>query len=220
MALSESRLRIGLVVAVVLACALLGWAVFAPTGNTTPTVVDARAAQLDPELSVEAIKSKDPVEVMRMFRRDDLSEEQREQLRRNAWEARREMMDERINRYFAAEPEDRNAILDEQINEFLEMRQRWQAAREEEEEEDERTEEEREREREQMRERWRNRPPPSREERKERYETAQSENRSRMMTYFQAVRARMQERGIEAPRGPFGRGGPGGGRGGRGPRGR
>jgi hypothetical protein len=224
MSLSQSGLRFGLIAALVLACGLLGWAVFAPTGAATRAVVDADGAQPDPELTVEALKSKDPGEVMRMFRRDDLTEEQREQLRHNAWEARREMMDERMNRYFTAEPEDRNAILDEQIDEFLEMRQRWEAAREQDEQQDERTEEEREKERQQMRERWQNRPPPTREERKEQYETARSENRSRMMTYFQAVRARMQERGIESPRGPWGRGGGGprggfgGGRGG--PRGR
>ena len=202
MSLSDNRVRAGLTVVVLLACGAVGWSLFGSDSSPAPALTDAAspAPPAGPDLSVEALKKAEPVEVMKLFRREDLTEEQRETLFRNAREVREKMMKERMSRYFSAQGEARTAILDEQIDEFLAMRKRMEEAREEGPSEEERQ---------RMRERWRNRSPPSREERKENFETAKAEDRSRMMGYFMAVRARMQERGMEMPRGPGGHGGPG-----------
>ena len=202
MSLSDSRTRAGLIIIVLLVCGAVGWSMFGSDSPPGPALTDAAEGQPGgPDLSVETLKKADPAETMKLFRRDDLTEEQREELGRNIREAHQERITERINRYFSAEGDQRTAVLDEQIDEFLEMRKRMEEAREQ----DPPDEDWRER----MRQRWRNRPPPSRAERKEAFETNRAENRSRMMAYFQAVRARMQERGMEMPRGPGGHGGPG-----------
>jgi hypothetical protein len=126
---------------------------------------------------------------MDLFARDDLTDEERERLEQNSQEARMERMDEIVDGYYAAATDDeRTRYLDRQIDEFIEFRdemQRWQ--------------EENPEEWQKMQERWRERysRAPTREERKEAFETGTMEKRMRMWKYFMAARERGQQRGLD-----------------------
>ncbi len=164
---------------------------------------------LPTELSVSALKTRmqDPEKaldtVRTVFERQDLTDAQRAQARRNMGQVWRDMLDQHVNEYFAADESDKAAVLDRQIDEFQErmkaMRERWDQERENPSEAD------REAWRERMRERQKDMSP---EARKARSENRSAEDMARRMTYFAAVRQRMTERGIEMPR--WGGGGPGG----------
>lgn len=142
------------------------------------------------------------------MQRDDLTEEQRQKVRDNMRQVGREMMEERVEEYFAAATqEDKNAVLDRQIDEFMKMREEWEKRRAEREKSGER-------EGEQERPNWMAQ--QSQEDRKARSESRSPDQMARMMAYFTAMQVRAAERGIKMPGrgGGFG-GGPG--RGGRGP---
>lgn len=152
------------------------------------------------------------------MRREDLSEEERRKLgesMRRFWESE---MQERVNEYFEADPEEREHILDKHIDEMEEFRKAMEDRRREAEEKakaEGKSEEEQEEEREKERERWRDRMRSrSREERKADSETRNPNEMAQRMAYFSAMRKQMEKRGIQPP------GGPGGGPGGRGPGGR
>lgn len=158
----------------------------------------------------------DPSKLMEKMRDETLTEEQRDRLRQNMREAFESRMDEAVNEYYAAKPEDREAIIDRHIDEM----EKWRKAREDREREEQerakasgKSEEEIEKDREKEREeRRKNRANRSREERKSDSETRSPDSRARRMAYRDAMRKQMQARGIEPPRwGPGGRGGPGGG---------
>ena len=147
------------------------------------------------------------------MQREDLTDAQRQQVRDNMREVGREMMEERVNAYFAAATqEDKDAVLDRQIDEYMRMRDEWERRRAEREKNGEKEGQ-----------------PPDRpnwfaqqtqEQRKARSESRSADQMAKMMTYFSAVQARAAERGIKMPgRGPggFGGGPGGGGPGGRGP---
>ncbi|HKQ48424.1 MAG TPA: hypothetical protein VJZ71_10175 [Phycisphaerae bacterium] len=159
----------------------------------------------------------DPNKLIEKMRDESLTEEQREKLRQNMREVFESRMDEAVNEYYAAKPEDREAIINRHIDEM----EKWRKAREDREREeqekarssgksDEEIEKEREKEREERR---KNRENRSREERKSDSETRSPDSRARRMAYRDAMRKQMQARGIEPPRwGPGGGGGgPGGG---------
>ncbi len=149
-----------------------------------------------------AVVSTDPDKLREQTENPDLTEEQRRELGRQmraVWEAR---MDARLDEYFAAPADDLTALLDRHIDEMQnEMNQR----------------EERRQQREQQPDAGEERPRPRRpdfasmstQERKLRTESRDPDRQARRMAYFSAVRARMEERGIQPPRfGPMGRGGP------------
>lgn len=170
------------------------------------------------ELSVVALKAQakeDPGKMRDTMRetmqREDLTEEQRKQVGENMRKVWESFMQERVDEYYAAKTDDeRNAVLDKQIDEFEQRRKEWEDRRKEQEKKDAKKADP-------------NAPrpgpfgPQSREERKERAESRNPDQMARQMAYFSAMRQRMSERGISPPSfGPGGRGGPGGG----GPRGR
>lgn len=133
--------------------------------------------------------------------RDDLTDEQRRQAFRNMRQVGRRQMQARIDEYFdAISQEEKNAILDAQIDEFAKRREQWQQRREQ-------READRESDRERMQDLFQ---PPSKQERKARSENRNPDQTAKTMAYFSAMRSRMSERGIS------GGGGRGGGRGGRG----
>ncbi|MEM8874433.1 MAG: hypothetical protein AAGD32_09250 [Planctomycetota bacterium] len=119
----------------------------------------------------------------------------------------REEMQKRQDAYFAAPPEERESVLDAQLDEFLEMREERQRRREEAQANGEARPE---------------RGPGERGERDRAREGGRRGGgannpaaRAQRAEYMAAMRQRAQERGIEMPgRGGFGgrRGGPGGGR--------
>ena len=110
-----------------------------------------------------------------------------------------------MDEYYAAKTdEDRDAILDKQIDEFEQRRKEWEARRKEQEKKDIKKADPN---------AQRGGPfgPQSREDRKEKAESRNPDQTARQMAYFAAVRKRMGERGISAPSfGPGGQGGIGG----------
>jgi uncharacterized membrane protein len=205
---SRNPLIIGSV-ALLLVVVGIGWAL---SGGTE----DEPKSTLPEEWSVESLKAKveeDPGKLREVFEQrgsEDLTEEQRRELRQNLREVHRSTMDTRVDEYFAAAEEDRQATLDRHIDEFQERMKEWEQRRRE---RQERREQDGER-----------RGPPdwassqTREERKTESESRDPDDMARRMAYFSAVQERMTERGIETPWGRGGRGpgrGPGGpGRGG------
>ncbi len=156
--------------------------------------------------------------MMNTFDRDDLTEEQRRQAMRNMREIRRAETEKRVNEYFSAPEKEKQAVLDRHIDEMLEnfekmresfeeRRQQWEERRREREDtqDDEAARQER-----------RRRMIGTAEERKARSEGRDPDMMGRHIAYRQAMRSRMQERGIEMPMGSGRRGGPGGPGGGRG----
>lgn len=158
---------------------------------------------------------------MREFmERKDLTDEQREKIGDNLRQAFEEEMDNRVNEYFAAKPEDRDAILDKQIDEMEQRRKDFEARREQEEKDAKKADDEKERDK--RREEWRKREASkSQTQRKSDFESRDPDKRAQRASYFRAVQARMAARGIQGGRfGPWGGGrGPGGGGGGGGRRG-
>lgn len=188
---------------------------------------EANTTALPEEYTVEKIKAsatEDPAVVMERMRnfmdRTDLTDEQREQARKNMREAMEQIMQQRVDEYYAAKTdEEKNAVLDKHIDEFqkfakaMEERRRQEEEKEAAEENDPEKKAEREKRREEMRNRWANR---SQAERKADSETRDPNKSAQRMAYFGAMMRRSAERGIQMPRfgGPGGRGmgGPGGGR--------
>jgi pyruvate/2-oxoglutarate dehydrogenase complex dihydrolipoamide acyltransferase (E2) component len=165
---------------------------------------------LPPELSAENLRARaaNPETLMQTMhetmQRTDLSDAQREEVMhrmRGVWQAR---LDQRINEYFAAvAAEEKQAVLDRQLDEMQqEMKER----------EARRAEMERDR---AQRDGQGDRPhrpdfaSQSPQEQKTRAESRDPDAMARRMAYFQALRARATERGIQMPFGPGGgRGGP------------
>lgn len=166
---------------------------------------------LPPELSRENLKAQaaNPDQIRTTFentmQRTDLTEEQRREAMRRMrelWEARQ---NERMNEYFAAAADQKQAILDRQIDEMQKERQEAEARR---------AQWEKEHAQQQAQNGQHNNDRPRRDfasmtpqERKSRAESRNPDQTAKHMAYFAAVRARMAERGIQMPRGPMGGGG-------------
>ena len=150
------------------------------------------------------------------MRREDLTDEEREKLgdsMRRMWESE---MQDRVNEYFEADPEERERILNRHIDDMEQWRKMMDERRKEEEQkarDEGKSDEEVEKEREQQRERWRDRMrSASREERKERSETRNPNEMAHRMAYFSAMRKQAEKRGGQLPGSGGGGGrGPGGG---------
>ena len=180
---------------------------------TTLTGDAESASTLPKELSVTALKAEaaNPRQAMERvreaFNREDLTDEQRQELRTNMREVWRSAMQERLNEYFAASPEQQVVILDRQIDEMLEGRQRREAERANRQgpegqranrgqgdNQAQPTDGQR-----RGRGSWSrgDRPRPTQQERKQRSEARNPDETAQRMAYYTAMRARMQERGIE-----------------------
>ena len=208
---------VGMVAAGALILVGVVWAIVAWTGESQDQQSD-----LPEDLRLAALQKKaqeDPAKLaetmMNTFDREDLTEEQRRQVRRNMREIRRAETEKRVGEYFAASEQEKQAVLDRHIDEMLQnfermresfeqRRQQWEERRRErgESEDDEAARQER-----------RRRMIGTAQERKARSEGRDPDSMARQVAYREAVRNRMQERGIEMPRGPGPRGGPGRGEG-------
>ena len=154
--------------------------------------------------------------VREFWERQDLSDEQREKIWENWRQVQDEQEDAKMNEYFSATPEEREKILDREIDERearrKEMEAQWakdEAVRESRREEDEKT-------REKRREEWAKRMGgQTQAERKTRSESRDPDKRAQRNAFRDAMHSRMAARGIEPPRGGRwggrGPGGPGGG---------
>lgn len=180
-------------------------------GATTWAVVGrgssaSAGVAVPPEFTKEALKAKmdegpGGFAAMREVRdREDLTDEQKRQIADNAREIWRERMDANVNEYFSAKSEDeKNTLLDREIDRMAEQAKRFEEQRKE-----------WEKRREERRAEGGNRPTPTQQERKERSESRNPDQTARMMAYFSAMRDRAASRGIQMPDRPGGFGGPGG----------
>ena len=146
------------------------------------------------DTAVEGLKDKSFSEIREVMRSGDLTDEERQQLRRVRHEVGMARMNERVDEYFNAPEEEREKILDRHIDEFAALREQWRAERE-------RREKEGQDDRERVR---RERPRRDRQNEKERMESSDPDRQKRMMSYWGKMRARMQARGIEMRGGPHG----------------
>ncbi len=182
---------------------------------------EPKGPEIPQDLTVDAMKkqaNEDPTKLMdrmdEVRRGDDLSDEQRQQVRRNMRTVWRDEMNKRMDEYFAAtSEEEKNAILDRQIDEFQKFREQMRERREQRRAEREANGEDGEKDGEGDGPPWR-RGNQTRDQRQNRSEGRSPDQMAKMMTYFGAMRARASARGIQMG-GPPGRGGRGGGRGGR-----
>jgi len=186
-------------------------------GLSTRLRTGSKGPAVPKELRVASLKaqSADPDKLMdtmrNAYRRDDLTEEQRRQVRSNLREVWTSMIDERIDEYFGAAPNVQASILDKHIDEFQQRRKGWEKRRKEFEKERKARQareggdgESREARRSGDRRRFGSR---SRTERKARSENRNPDKQVRRMAYFAAIRKRMSERGIQMRwRGPGSRG--------------
>jgi hypothetical protein len=180
---------------------------------------DANASDLPSEYSVAALQkeTKNPEQAMEtvggLMRRQDLTEEQRHEAFQNLRKVREARFEENIDEYFAAAPEEKDAVLDRHIDEFQEFmkemekhRDEWRRAREQERQNQNQNGNQNQSD-ESRRDRWQSRF-RTREGRQQASEGHDPDRMARRMSYFSALRKRMSERGIEMP-GPPGRGRPG-----------
>jgi hypothetical protein len=173
----------------------------------------SRASEADPstlpgEYSVDALKTqtRSPEQAMEtvngLIQREDLTDEQRREAFENLRKVREARFEENVEEFFAAAPEERDAVLDRHIDEFQEFmkemekhRDEWRKARErmrENENENQNQSDE------SRRDRWRSRF-RTKEGRQAFSEGRDPDRVARHMSYFSALRKRMSERGIEMP---------------------
>lgn len=212
---SKKFVTIALLAAVALAGG--GWALksylAAPQEEPVALAVPENASMQDRMKAMDEFRDK--------MRREDMTEEERRKLGESMRRFMEGEIQKRVDEYFNADPEAREAILDRHIDEMEEWRKAMEERRQKEEEErakaDEgKSEEEKEAEHEKERERWRDRMRSrSREERKADSETRNPNEMAQRMAYMSAMRKQMEKRGIQPPQ--WGPGG--GGRGFGGPRG-
>ncbi len=171
--------------------------------------------ELPEELTVEKLREvakEQPhlarASVREAMRSEELTEEQKRAVMRNARRVMMERIGERIDEYENAPEDQKEAVLDRHIDEFAKMREQWAKDREARRKEREANGETEEQQRESMR--WRFTGGQTRGQRKARSESRNPEASVRRISYFQKMRSRAEARGIEMP----GRGGPGGSRGG------
>ena len=189
----SSKLKIGAVV--LLLAAVTVAAAWSLAGNKEP----AKQSTLPSHLSVDALKQNagNRTGLRDALRDESLTDEQRRELRRNMRAARRSAMQERMDAYFAAAEQDRQAILDQHIDEFQSRMKQWENRSKAEKKEDQER-------REEFRSQFFGR---SKQERKANSESRNPDQTAQRMGYMTAVRGRMAQRGISMPgRGSGGRG--------------
>lgn len=173
---------------------------------------DADSSKLPGEYSVEALQTqtRNPEQAMEtvngLIRREDLTDEQRREAFENLRKVREARFEESVDEYFAAAPEERDAVLDRHIDEFQEFmkdmekhRDEWEKARERmRENQNDNQNQNQNQSDESRRDRWRSRF-RTKEGRQTFSESHDPDRVARRMSYFSALRKRMTERGIEMP---------------------
>ncbi len=180
------------------------WAMWSGSGSAkSPTGLSA-------ELSYASLQKQAADNLGKVFdtirenvRREDLTDEQRRELRGNMRRVMRTALTQRVDEYWNADDAQRDAVLDRHIDDLQARMAEFQKRRDE-----------RQRERsadgsvgQESRPR---RPQPTQEQRRQRSESRDPDETARAALYFNNLQARMGERGISMP-GGGGRGGPGGG---------
>lgn len=166
---------------------------------------ESKGPAVPQELTVDALKKAEPKQAMDALRKatenNDLTDEQRAEIGRNMRKVMEERMKHNVDEYFASPDSSRDDVLDKHIDEMQKfMKEREQAQQDSKETPEQRAE--------RMKKFWGRDASPA--QRKAASESRKPDDMARMMSYFGAMRKRMEKRGIEPPRW----GGPGGGRGG------
>ena len=205
---SKTRLWVGVVVVAVgaVACGAL-WAVYGGAGlrgDLTSGDADrmrAALAEADSEalkdeagretsrLTVEAMKNMSIEEMMGMWQDEGLTDEQRARMGANMQIVFMNYMGQVAEEFYNAPPDKKDEILDRQIDEWMEFRDRMEEYREA-----HRVDPEYQARRERERERWRN---PSREDRKNQMVNQDPDRQMKMWNMFGQMRRRAQERGLD-----------------------
>ena len=168
----------------------------------------SKPSLLPKELSVESLKaaSEKPETMMATmrdsFRREDLTDEQRRELRRNMREVWRARTKERVDEYFNASQDEADAVLDRHIDEFASSMKAMRAAREERQKVPQKdgAPADRQNGRQRMGSR-------SQQDRKQSSESRNPDETARAMLYFNNLQVRASQRGIQLPGRGGGRGG-------------
>ena len=156
---------------------------------------------LNPQKSIATL---DPNEIRELLHNPDLTAEDRRALYDKMREYREREMAAHVDEFFAATDDAaRQAVLDRHIDEMQRQIAEREARRREAEARNAAEKE--------KKQRGRDYNSMTTQEKKERAESGNPDKRAKTMTYFEALRARMNARGIQPPRGPGGPGrGPGG----------
>jgi len=154
-------------------------------------------------LTVDALKqrSQEPGrafgEVRQALGGDELTDEQKRQVAENIRTVRRATMRERMDEYYNADPDEKEAILDKHLDEMQERFKRFRGRGQGGGAGSGMSEEQRK----ELRQLFR---PQSKQDRKSRSESRSADDTARAMVYFTAMRSRATQRGIQMPRGPGG----------------
>ena len=150
-------------------------------------------------LTIEAMKEMPIEDLFALWRNGDLSDEDRELLGKNMRTLWMEHMSDKADEYFAASDDQKEALLDQQIDEWTEFGERMREYREAHKDDPEDQAQ-----REKEKERWSK---PSKEDRREKTAQTDPDRQAKMFYMFRKMKARAEERGID-----FGMGRGGGGK--------
>lgn len=148
---------------------------------------DADGVSVSEAFRVDSIKQKlgQPDEMMKLFSSRqyvELTDEQREQVRRNKGQAYFQTLQQQVDKYFEAGEAEREEILDRHLDEFMTERDRSSKADEAKQD--------------QQRAKSRKRP-MTREQRKAKSESADPDDMARLAAYWTALKERARARGIK-----------------------
>lgn len=148
-------------------------------------------------LTVQAMKQMSIEELTSLWENDELSEEDRDRLGNNMRTVWMNYMGELADRFFAADPQEKEQLLDQQLDEFMEFRKRMEDYYE-----SRKDDPEFQKEQEEKPKRWQN---PSKEDRKSRIIEMDPDRQMRMANMWMQMSRRAKERGIDFGKGPSGR---------------
>jgi hypothetical protein len=140
-------------------------------------------------LTVEAMKNMSIEEMMGMWQDEGLTDEQRSRMAANMQIVFMNYMGQVAEEFYSAPPEKKDEILDRQIDEWMEFRDRMEEYRQAHEDDPEYQAR-----RERERERWRN---PSKEDRKSQMLNQDPDRQMKMWNMFGQMARRAQERGLD-----------------------
>jgi hypothetical protein len=152
-------------------------------------MLESKEASETRNLTVEAMKKMPMEDLMKLWEGDDLTDEQREALGENMRAIWMNYMVEMADKYFAASSEEKEKILDRQLDDwkaFMDKMRAYREAHEDDPEYQKRQEE--------QRARWRN---STREDRKERAMNMNPDQQTKMFYMFQQMRKRAEQRGMD-----------------------
>ena len=157
-------------------------------------MLDGKQGSETRNLTIEAMKKMSMDDLMELWQGDDLTDEQREALGENLRTIWENHIGDVAEEYFAAAPEEKERILDKQIDEWKEFMDRMRAYHEANKDDPEYQKRQEER-----MQRWRK---PTKEDRKERQESVNPDRQMKMFYMFGQMQKRAQERGMNMWGGP------------------